>query len=104
MVKAILGVLAALVCPLLWAMIIVPLIAKFLGVPIKIGSLPINRRNQRISKRQSFWFAGVLGWGIGIFLLGTLMARFVDNKRPTILEDFFGFVSVVVFWGLLSQE
>jgi len=69
MVKAILVVLAVIARPLLWTMIIVPLIAEFFGVPIKIGALPIERRNQQISKRQSFWFAGVLGWGIGLFLL-----------------------------------
>ena len=103
MVKAILVLLAVIACPLLWTMIIVPLIAKFFGVPIKIGTLPIEKRNQRISKRQSFWFAGVLGWGIGFFLMGTLMARFIDGKRPTVPEDVFGFILVLVFGGLLSQ-
>jgi hypothetical protein len=28
------------------------------GVPIKIGVLPIARRNQRLARRQSFWFGG----------------------------------------------
>jgi hypothetical protein len=67
MVKTVLVILAVIACPLLWTMIIVPLIAKSFGVPIKIGALPIDRRNQRLSRRQSFWFGGVLGWGIGFF-------------------------------------
>src|SRR5215469_3154426 len=35
-------------------------------------------------------------WGARLgdrsFLAGTLTARFIDNKRPTIHEDFFGFI------------
>ena len=104
MVKAILVLLAVIACPLLWTMIIVPLIAKSFGVPIKIGSRPIERRDQRISKRQSFWFAGVLGWGLGFSLLCTLLARFIGDKRPTILEDFFGFFLIVAFWSVLNQS
>jgi hypothetical protein len=102
-VRVIFVVLAVIVCPLLWTAIIVPLLARFTGIPIKIGALPIEKRNPRMSDRQSFWFAGVLGWGVGVFSLGTLMARFVDGRRPTILEDLFGFVLVVVFWALLNQ-
>ena len=77
--------------------------AKCFGVPIKIGALPIGKQNQQISKRQSFWLAGVLGWGVALFMLGTLAARLIDHRRPTILEDLLGFILVVVFGGLLSQ-
>jgi hypothetical protein len=36
MVKTVLAILAVIACPFLWTMIIVPLIAKSFGVPIKI--------------------------------------------------------------------
>ena len=104
MAKVILVILAVFACPLLWTMAIVPLVANLFGVPIKIGALPVKRRNPRMSERESFWFAGVLGWGIGFSLLGTLLARFIDSRRPTILQDFFGFVVVVSLWGLVNQD
>jgi hypothetical protein len=104
MVKVIMVVLAVFACPLLWTMVIVPLIANFFGVPIKIGALPVKKRDPRMSERQSFWFAGVLGWGVGFSLLGTLLARFIDNRQPTILQDLFGFVGVISFWGLVDQD
>ena len=104
MAKFIMVLLAVFACPLLWTMVFVPLIANFFGVPIKIGALPVKKRDPRMSERQSFWFAGVLGWGIGFSLLGTLFARFIDNRQPTILQNLFGFAVVVSFWGLMNQH
>jgi len=103
MLKVVFVILAAIVCPLLWTMIIVPLIAKSFGVPIKIGALPIDRRDQRLSRRQSFWFGGVLGWGIGLFLLGALTARFINDTGTTIPKLLYGLVGELVIGGLMSQ-
>jgi hypothetical protein len=103
MVKTVLIILAVIACPFLWTMIVVPLIARRFGVPIKIGALPIDRRNQRLSRQQSFWFGGMLGWGIGLCLLGFLTARFIDDTRMTIPRLLYGLVGELVFGGLLSQ-
>jgi len=94
MVKAVF----VIACPLLWTTIIVPLIANFFGVPIKIGVLPIARRNQRLARRQSFWFGGVLGWGIGLSLLCVLMVR-LEGTRLTIPELLPGFVLCSIITG-----
>jgi len=70
MAKVVLAIVAAIACPLLWTMIIAPIVGRGFGVPIKIGALPIDRRDPRLSEWQSLWFGGVLGWGIGLSLLG----------------------------------
>ena len=100
MVKAVF----VIACPLLWIMIIVPLIANFFGVPIKIGVLPIARRNQRLARRQSFWFGGVLGWGIGLSLLCALMLLLLEDKPLTIPEFLYGFVLCSIFTGSASSS
>jgi len=84
MLKVIVVILAVIACPTLWITIIVPLIARSIGLPFKIGSLPIDRRDKRIARVHSFWLAGVLGWGVGISVLGVLTAIFIDRTRPTI--------------------
>jgi hypothetical protein len=102
-VRAIFAILVVIVCPLLWIAIVVPLLARFTGIPTKVGALPVEKRNPRMSERQSFWFAGALGWGVGISLLGNLGARLLDGRRPTIFQNLFGFVLIVSYWGLLNQ-
>ncbi|MGA3010789.1 MAG: hypothetical protein ABSD72_11075 [Terracidiphilus sp.] len=104
MVKVILGIVAVIACPLLWTMIIVPLIGRWFRVPIKIGALPIDGRDPRLSKWQSFWIGGVLGWGIGLFLMGALTARFIDDTRTTIPKLLYGLAGELIIGGLLSQS
>jgi hypothetical protein len=84
MMKLVLILFAVIVVPAIWTTIIVPLIARSIGVPLRIGSLPIDRRDKRFSKRRSLWLGGVLGWGVGISLMGTLVAVFVDGTPPTL--------------------
>lgn len=67
--EIVLAVLATFALPLLWVMENVPLIAKRFDVQYRIGALPFDREIQRLTGWQSFWFAGVLAWGFGMFLL-----------------------------------
>jgi hypothetical protein len=100
MMKIIFVVLAVITCPFVWITIAVPLLARSSGLRFKVGSLPIDRRDDRLSKRQSFWFAGVLGWGVGISLLGVMTALLIDRTKPT-FELLFGVVCcciVTAFW------
>ena len=90
--KAALLIFAVIACPLFWTMIVVPLIANVVGVPIKVGVLPIARRNHRLGRRQSFWFGGVLGWGVGLSLFCALWVGFIEHKRLTFLAFLFSFV------------
>jgi hypothetical protein len=97
-------IFVVIACPLIWMMIIVPVVARQLGVPFKVGILPINRRDPRLGKRQSFWLAGVLGWGVGISLFGILTAQFMDHKHLTVSKLLLGVISCTVVSALLSQE
>ena len=58
-------------------------------------------------KRQNQGYVRIghnsLVWGIGLFLLDTLTARFIDNNRTTIPKLLYGLVAALVFGGLLSQ-
>jgi len=90
-------------CPLLWTMMIVPLIAKLFGVPIKIGSLPIHRQDQRLGKKQSFWFGGLLGWGVGLSLLGGLVQRFIDQTRSTLPSLLLAIAASLMIGGIASM-
>jgi len=84
----------------------VPLIANILGVPLKVGALPVARRNQLLAKKESFWFGGVLGWGIGLSFLGALIALLLDERRFTIPEFFLALVlcSFVAAWVSSSAD
>jgi hypothetical protein len=92
MVKVILVVLSVIACPAVWITVIVPVIARSRGVPFKLGSLPIDRRDERLSKRQSFWLAGVLGWGVGLSILGSMTALLIDGTQPS-LKLLFGVIA-----------
>jgi hypothetical protein len=100
MVKIVLVVVAVIACPAVWITLIVPMIARSRGVPFKLGSLPIDRRDKRLGKRQSFWFAGVLGWGVGLSILGVMTALLIDGTQPS-LELIWGVIAccfVTAFW------
>ena len=103
MTNAFLVVLAVIVGPLLWAMMIVPVIARLFGVPIKLGSLPIHRQEDGLSNSQSFWFGGLLGWGVGFCLIGGLTQRFVDQKRPTFLSLLLEIACSLIIGALASR-
>ena len=102
------GIFLALIviaCPLLWIMIIVPAIAKCFRAPYQFGALPFSRRNQSLSRWQSFWFAGVLGWGVAVFLVAALMAYFSDLNdfsKLTANQLLFRLVVFLIAGGLLS--
>ena len=84
MTKGFLIALAMVGCPTVWILLLMPLIARGFGVPYKVGILPFDRRNESLSKWQSFWFAGVLGWGICVFLVGVLIHSFGEfSNKPT---------------------
>lgn len=102
MMKGILVALVVIACPLLWIMIIVPLIAKCFSARYKIGALPFHRRNQALSRWQSFWFAGVLGWGGTVFLTSVLIRYFGDFKL-TVDQLLLGLVISSIVGGLLSM-
>ena len=105
MVKSVWVAFVAIGCPLLWIMIIVPLIAKCFGAPYRLGALPFHRRNQALRKWQSFWFAGVLGWGGAVFLFSALVAYFADASgfsKLTVHQLLFGLVTDLACGGLLS--
>ena len=82
-VKVVLVVLAVIACPAVWITVVVPLIARSIGLRFKIGSLPIDRRDGWLGKRHCFWLAGVLGWGVGLSLLGALTSIFIDRTHPS---------------------
>lgn len=102
-VEIVLGVLATFAFPLLWAMVIVPLIARKFDVPYKVGSLPFDREIRRLSGWQSFWFAGVLAWGFGVFLLAAEIQMFIDRSHPTLPKLLYELVSCLVLGGLWNQ-
>ena len=74
--------LIVIICPLLWLMIVAPAIARCFRAPYKFGTLPFAPGNRSLSRWQSFWFAGVLGWGVTVFMVSALLAYFSD------VEDF----------------
>jgi hypothetical protein len=102
-VEIVLAVLAVFAFPLLWVMVIVPLIARKFDVPYKIGTLPFDRELQRLSGWQSFWFAGVLAMGFGLFLLAAETQIFFDSSHPTLLKFLKELVACLVLGGLWSQ-
>lgn len=102
MINTLVVVLAVIACPFIWTMMIVPLIARCFGVPIRIGSLPIDRRSQRLGKRQSFWFGGVLGWGVGLSLMGALVQRFIDQTQSSVPSLIVAFVCTLIVGGLAA--
>jgi len=102
MMKGVLVALVVIACPLLWIMIIVPLIAKCFRAPYKIGAFPFHRRNQSLSRWQSFWFAGVLGWGGAVFLFTASLQYFDDFSKPTVHQLLRALVIYLVAGGLLS--
>jgi len=102
-VKVILVVLVVIACPVAWITIIVPLIARSIGLRFKLGSLPIDRRDKRIGKDQSFWLARVLGWGFGLSMLGAMTALFIDGMRPT-LDLLYGVVACCLVTALWIPE
>ena len=50
-----------------------------------MGALPFDREIQRLSGWQSFWFAGVLAWGFGMFLL-VAETQLFDPLRENLQE------------------
>jgi len=101
--NTILLILAVIACPLLWTMMIVPLIARLFGIPVKIGSLPIHRQDQRLGKTQSFWFGGLLGWGVGLSLLGGFLQRFIDQTRSTLPSLLLAIAASLMIGGVASM-
>ena len=102
MMKDILFAFVVVACPLVWIMIIVPLIAKCFRAPYKIGALPLDRRNQALSRWQSFWFAGVLGWGGTVFLTSVLI-RYLGDLTLTVHQLLLGLIIDSIGGGLLSM-
>jgi hypothetical protein len=100
--KIVLAVVALFAPFFLLIAIIVPIVARRSGIPFKVGAIPTYRRDERLNKRQSFWFAGVLGWGFGFFLTGALAAVLTAPKQFTISQLLYGLISCLVF-GALSQ-
>jgi small-conductance mechanosensitive channel len=102
MMKGVFVTLVGVGCPLIWIMIIVPIIAKCFGVPYKMGVLPFDKK-QRLGRWQSFWFAGVLGWGICVFLVGAVIQILGDvGRKPTISALWLELVWGAFLGGLLS--
>jgi hypothetical protein len=101
--EIVLAVLAVFALPLLWVMVIVPLIARRFNVPYRIGALPFDREIQRLSGWPSFWFAGVLAWGFGIFLLVAETQFFFDPIRPTLTKLVYELLGCLVLGGLWNQ-
>jgi hypothetical protein len=101
--EIVLAVLAVFAFPLLWVMVIVPLIARRFDVPYRIGALPFDREIERLSGWQSFWFAGVLAWGFGMFLLVAETQLFFDPTHPTLAKLLYELVGCLVFGGLWNQ-
>lgn len=101
-VEIVLVVLAVFAFPLLWVMVIVPLIARRFDVPYKVGTLPFDREIERLSGWQSFWFAGVLAWGFGLFLLAAETQLFIDRSHPTLPKLLYELVACLVLGGLWS--
>lgn len=101
MMKGALLTLLVIACLLLWSMIIVPMIAKCFRVPYALGTLPFHRRNHALTNWQSFWFAGVLGWGGTVFLATALIHYFNDSKL-TIPQLLLTAVSYLIVGGLLG--
>ena len=95
----ILLLVVVIACPLLWMMIVAPLMAKLFGVPLRVGVLPIAKRDQQLSRRQSFWLGGVLGWGIGLSLLAALIALLLDERRFTVPQILWAIVSCPLITG-----
>ena len=75
--KAALVVLIPLALPFLWVGIIVPLVARVLGVPMKTGLWRYDRKNRHLTNSQYMWAVGVFGFGGGMFLMN-LTSRYVD--------------------------
>ena len=101
--EIVLAVLAVFAFPLLWVMVVVPLIARRFDVPYRIGALPFNREIQRLTGWQSFWFAGVLAWGFGMFLLVAEIQLFFDPTHPTAARLLYELVACLVLGGLWNQ-
>jgi hypothetical protein len=102
MMKMILVVVLVIGCPLLWIMVAVPFIARSFGAPYN-GVLPFDRQNEGLNKLQSFVFAGVLAYGIGLCSLGTLVAHFIDGKEWTISDFWMGIFWCFVLGPLMDQ-
>jgi len=90
---------------LAWLMIVVPAIARCFRAPYKFGTLPFASRNQSLSRWQSFWFAGVLGWGGTVFAVSASLAYFSDVEhfsKLTVYQLLFRLVVFLISGGLLS--
>ncbi|HEY5055123.1 MAG TPA: hypothetical protein VII58_03135 [Acidobacteriaceae bacterium] len=100
--KPLLANAGALVCGILWAAILAPLIANAFGVPCKFVFLRIDRQNRHISRGQYFWFVGVFGWGLGMFVMTTvsdlLQWKFLGNA--TAHPSLASILSHLLTWSL----
>jgi hypothetical protein len=103
MTNAVLVCLVVIACPLLWIMMIVPAIGRLFGVPIRFWSLPIHKQEDRLSNAQSLWFGGLLGWGVGLCLLGGLIQGFVDQKRSTFFNLLLAVACSVIIGAVASR-
>jgi hypothetical protein len=102
MMKGILLSLLVIGCLLIWILIVVPLVAKSFRAPYRFGTLPFHRRNQALSRWQSFWFAGVLGWGGTVFLSEVLIRYFDDFSKFRTHQVLLWFAVSSISGGLLS--
>jgi hypothetical protein len=73
----------AVASTVLWTGVVAPIIARVVGVPMRIGFWGQARKNEHLTEAQFVWAYGVFAFGGGLFLLFRLM----DYLQRTLLSD-----------------
>lgn len=76
---------AGIAATFFWICYLCPAIARLFHVPMAYGFYRAARENQHLSRKHYFWFVGVLGFGVGMFLLSSTD----DYLRWKLLGDHF---------------
>jgi hypothetical protein len=69
MIKGLILAVIGLGCPLVWAWLVVPLIARLFGLRLKMAFVAEPSSNNHLSRWQYVFIWGVLSWGLAQFFL-----------------------------------
>lgn len=68
MIKSLTLAIIGIGCPLLWAFLLMPLLARVFGLRMKMAFVREPRSNNHLSRLQHVFAWGVLSWGLAMFL------------------------------------
>ncbi len=59
----------AALCGAVWIGFVAPNISRLFGVPARIAFWREPAKGRRLSRQEWIWARGVLGWGLGMFII-----------------------------------